>query len=134
MTVRKVGTIAGVIKGYRWMVKQNWNIVDRYRNTTGEDMPMDETITNFADQVIDLAERVIIEHAGQGQYINGQVVYHIPLQKPTVIFPLSDLAEQVTHLRSEMKSEIQSTVVNQDNEQKLAFARIKAANQDGARK
>jgi len=26
------GTIIGVIKGYRWMMKQNWKIVDRYHN------------------------------------------------------------------------------------------------------
>ncbi len=53
------GTIIGVIKGYRWMMTQNWNIIDRYRNTTRDDMPMDETITSFADRLIDLAERVI---------------------------------------------------------------------------
>jgi len=26
------GTIIGLVKGYRWMMKQNWKIVDRYHN------------------------------------------------------------------------------------------------------
>lgn len=33
------GTIVGVIKGYRWMLSQGWQIVDRYRNTKRENMP-----------------------------------------------------------------------------------------------
>ena len=40
------GTIVGVIKGYRWITKQDWTIVDRYRNTTRDGMPTDETITS----------------------------------------------------------------------------------------
>ncbi len=33
------GTIVGVMKGYRWMLAQGWQIVDRYKNTTRENMP-----------------------------------------------------------------------------------------------
>ena len=45
------GTILGVMKGYRWMLAQGWPIVDRYKNTTRENMPADETITSFADRL-----------------------------------------------------------------------------------
>ena len=58
------GTIVGVMKGYRWMLAQGWPIVDRYKNTTRENMPSDETITSFADRLVDLAERVIVEQGG----------------------------------------------------------------------
>jgi hypothetical protein len=139
------GTIIGVIKGYRWMMKQNWKIVDRYHNTTREDMPMDETISSFADRIIDLAEKVITEQGGRRQNIDGQIVYHIHLEKPTNIFPLSNLAEQIASLQFEMKSAIETTIANEsrpsktgrdesspsegrdeNDDQKLAFAAYSA--------
>ena len=120
------GTIVGVIMGYRWMMKQNWNIVDRYRNTTRDDMPMDETITSFADRLIDLAEKVITERTGQRQNINGQITYHILLEKPANILPLVDLDRQVTQLRSKMKSKIERIVTTQSDDQELAFAAYSA--------
>jgi len=142
------GTIIGVIKGYRWMMKQNWKIVDRYHNTTREDMPMDETISSFADRIIDLAEKVITEQGGQRQNINadirlgrtsyrrGQIVYHIRLEKPTNIVPLSKLAGQIARLQIEMKSAIETTIANEsrpsktgqdeNDNRKLAFAAYSA--------
>lgn len=116
------GTIIGVIKGYRWIMSQGWQIVDRYQNTTRDDMPMDETITSFADRLIDLAERVIVEKGGQKEIINGQHVYRIRLEKPANILPLTDIAEETGQLRSKMKSEIEQVIVSGDDEQKLAFA------------
>jgi ADP-ribosylglycohydrolase len=116
------GTIIGVIKGYRWMMSQGWQIVDRYRNTTRDDMPMDETITSFADRLIDLASQVIIENGGQKEIIKGQLVYRIRLEKPANILPLADFAEEAGRLRSKMKSEIEATIINGENDQKLAFA------------
>jgi len=130
------GSIIGVIKGYRWMMKQNWKIVDRYHNTTREDMPMDETISSFADRIIDLAEKVMTEQGGRRQNINGQIVYHIRLEKPTNIVPLSNLAEQTARLQLEMKSAIETTIANEsrpsntgrneNDDRKLAFAAYSA--------
>ena len=120
------GTIVGVIKGYRWMMKQNWNIVDRYRNTTRDDMPADETITSFADRLIDLAERVITERAGQRRHINGQIVYRIPVEKPANVLPLADYDHQVALLRSKLQSQIERAVTTQSDEQQLAFAAYSA--------
>jgi hypothetical protein len=116
------GTIIGVTKGYRWMMSQGWQIVDRYRNTTRDEMPMDETITSFADRLIGLAERVIIEKGGQKETINGQLVYRIRLEKPTNILPLADFAVEAERLRSKMKSEIEEAIVEGSDSQKLAFA------------
>ena len=116
------GTIIGVIKGYRWMMTQNWNIIDRYRNTTRDDMPMDETITSFADRLIALAERVIIDKGGQKLNVNGRNVYRIRLEKPANVVPLPDFAQQVAGLQSKMKSKIETAIVDGADDQKLALA------------
>ena len=116
------GTIIGVIKGYRWMMSQGWQIVDRYRNTTRDDMPMDETITSFADRLIDLAGQVITEKGGQKEAVNGQLIYRIHLEKPANILPLADFTEQAGRLRSKMKSEIEQAIISGSDDQKLAFA------------
>jgi len=116
------GTIIGVAKGYRWMMSQGWQIVDRYRNTTRDDMPMDETITSFADRLIDLAERVIIANGGRRETINGQLIYHIRRQKATNVVPMTYFNEQAGQLRSKMKSEIEGTIIGGDDDRKLAFA------------
>jgi hypothetical protein len=116
------GTIIGVVKGYRWMMSKGWRIVDRYRNTTRDDMPMDETITSFADRLIDLAEKVIIEKGGQKEIVNSQIVYRIRLEKPANILPLADFAEEAGRLRSKMKSEIEGIIISGDDNEKLACA------------
>jgi len=120
------GTIVGVIKGYRWMMKQNWNIVDRYRNTTRDDMPMNETITSFADRLIDLAEKVIIEQGGRRQNVNGQISYLIHLEEPAITLPLANFENESAKLRSEMKSKIENTIINKDGTQELALAAYSA--------
>jgi hypothetical protein len=116
------GTIVGVVKGYRWMMSQGWQIVDRYQNTTRDDMPMDETITSFADRLIDLAEKVIIENGGQKETIKGQLVYRIRPEKPENILPLADFDQEAGRLRSKMKSEIEQAIIGESEDQKLAFA------------
>jgi hypothetical protein len=120
------GTIIGVIKGYRWMMQQNWKIIDRYHNTTRDNMPMDETITTFADRIIDLAERVITENGGQRKIISGQIVYHINTEKPKNIVPLPNLADQIARLKKDSKSKIIKTILNESDTQKLAFAAYSA--------
>ena len=55
-TAATAGTIMGVVKGHKWMMSQGWKIVDRYKNTKRENMPDNETITSFADRIIELSE------------------------------------------------------------------------------
>ncbi|KPL09074.1 MAG: hypothetical protein AMS26_23335, partial [Bacteroides sp. SM23_62] len=38
------GTILGVMKGRKWIMEQDWEIIDRYDNATRDGMPEDETI------------------------------------------------------------------------------------------
>jgi hypothetical protein len=106
------GTIVGVIRGYRWMMAQDWQIVDRYTNTTREEMPEDETITSFADRLSELAERVITERGGERVVVNGRVVYRIRSEKPANIEPLPNPAEQVINMRTKMKSEIEAGIAS----------------------
>jgi len=70
-TAATAGTIIGVTQGYRWMLAQGWQIVDRYENTTRDNMPSDETITSFADRIVDLAEIVIAENGGKRVLAKG---------------------------------------------------------------
>ena len=99
-TAATAGTIIGVTKGYRWMLAQNWQIVDRYRNTTRENMPEDETITSFADRLIDLAETVITDQGGQRAVVDGRVVYRIEREGSACVAPLPRLAKQTGEMRA----------------------------------
>lgn len=116
------GTLVGVMKGYRWMLSQGWQIVDRYRNTKRENMPDDETITSFADRLIDLAEKVVVEYGGQTLVIEGKPVYRIRTEKPASIQPLPDVSQQGTQMRAEMGREIEQGIARGKSEQELARA------------
>src|SRR5690606_14484146 len=78
-----VGTIVGVMTGYRRMMNHNdpyrpdWQIVDRYRNVTRDNMPLDETITGFADRVIELFEMVNEANGGKSVVRNDVSGYQI---------------------------------------------------------
>lgn len=119
-TAATAGTIVGVIKGYRWMLSQGWQIVDRYRNTKRENMPNDETITSFADRIIDLAEKVIIEQGGERVIIEGQPVYRIPQEKPANIERLPDVEKQIADLKKQMGPELERVITQGGSSQNLA--------------
>jgi len=116
------GTILGVIKGYRWMLAQGWQIVDHYKNTTRENMPADETITSFADRLVDLAERVILEQHGERTAENGRIVYRIPVQKPACIHRMEKADEQTIALREGLLAEISLVITHSTSQQRLARA------------
>jgi hypothetical protein len=116
------GTIVGVIRGYRWMMSQGWAIVDRYRNTTRDNMPMDETITSFADRLVDLAEVVIVREGGDRMRLGGKIVYRIQPQFPAVVHPLEDLAQHRSRLQSAMADGVRRTILSRADEQQLAKA------------
>jgi hypothetical protein len=115
-TAATAGTIIGVIKGYRWMLAQGWKIVDRYRNTTRDNMPEDETITSFADRLIDLAERVIVEQGGERVRAGGEPRYRIARQEPRNLLPLARLDEQGEELRRTLRAEIEAGVAGEAGE------------------
>jgi hypothetical protein len=89
-----LGTIMGAVYGYRKMLSQGWQIVDRYKNTKRDNMPMDETLTSFADRVVELFEMVNQENGGS-KYVSDKVmVYNIPVEKPASVIKLFSPEEQ----------------------------------------
>lgn len=121
-TAATAGTIIGVTTGYRRMMSQGWQIVDRYKNTTRDEMPEDETITSFSDRLVDLAEKVIRENGGQREFANGEPMYRIVLQQPRCVMPLPSVEEQSANMRSTLSSEIEEGIVNGANPQEHARA------------
>jgi hypothetical protein len=116
------GTIVGVISGRRWMQQQDWRIKDVYRNTTRPGMPEDETITGFADRIIEIAGRVIIENGGQKSFRDGKIIYRIRSQEPANIEPLPDPNAQTATLRSKLGPQILSGLAPDASTQQQARA------------
>jgi hypothetical protein len=101
------GTIVGVIHGRKWMNEQGWDIADVYRNTTRDEMPMDETISSLEDTVINCARIAIVEHGGAVPSLDGQGVYRIRLESPGVVYPLATPAQQLTLARESLLPELE---------------------------
>lgn len=123
-TAATSGTIIGVTKGYRWMMAQGWQIVDRYKNTTRDNMPMDETITSFADRLIDLSEKVILDHGGQRIRKEGQIVYLIPQESPANVAPFYENMHLRDQMVSELESDIQKDILSKNAKNKARGAYI----------
>lgn len=121
-TAATAATIVGVMKGYRWMMAQNWQIVDRYHNTTRDNMPMDETITGFADRLFELAERVIFENGGKRVYEDGKPYLLIPKESPKPIHSLQTIAEQTEQLLIEHKEKIENGILRSSGTKEQARA------------
>jgi hypothetical protein len=117
-----VGTIIGVIKGYRDMLnhndpeKEQWQIVDRYSNTRRNNMPMNETITSFADRIVDVFEMINESNGGKKAVVNNTVVYQIPVEKPALVRPLFSVAEQTENLKKELGDQIKEDILRGDRE------------------
>jgi hypothetical protein len=116
------GTILGVMKGYRWMLSQGWQIVDRYKNTTRENMPTDETITSFADRLTDVAEKVILEQDGQRLTKDGRIVYRIHGEKPKCVQRMESTDAQTATLRDKLRGEIEDGILRPASRQQSARA------------
>lgn len=106
------GTVVGVMRGYRWIMSRGYPVVDRYKNTTRDDMPDDETITSFADRVIDLAEKVIREQGGERAVVAGRPVYRVRAERPGNVQPLSDADRQSAEMKSALQSQIAASLVS----------------------
>lgn len=122
-----VGTILGVIRGYRSMMSHNnpyepeWLIVDRYRNVTRDNMPMDETITGFADRVVELFEMINHDNGGTKLWHDSVMVYRIPMEQPAPVRPMNNTAEQRSLLSSELKETISTDLLSGER-QRMARA------------
>ena len=116
------GTIVGVIRGCRWMQNQGWEIKDLYRNTTRLEMPENETVTVFADRIIEIADRVITENGGQKFVHDGKTIYRIHPQKPANIERLPNRDRQVTILRAKLNPQILAGLADDASVQQQARA------------
>jgi hypothetical protein len=107
-----VGTIIGVIYGYRKMMNHNdgynpeWLIVDRYKNTTRDGMPMDETITSFSDRIVEIFEMVNENNGGSRTVADNKPVYIIPIEQPAPVIKLTSFVEQKQLLQKDWEQQI----------------------------
>ena len=111
-------TIVGVLKGRRWMNDQHWNIKDVYRNTTRDDMPMDETLTGFENTLIEAARITIKKNGGEiplpikegkgeGSSPNEKRIYRIRIEQPANVEPLATQAAQLANLRKHFAPQLE---------------------------
>ncbi|MNX91419.1 ADP-ribosylglycohydrolase [compost metagenome] len=101
-----LGTLMGTIYGQRRILNEGWQLVDRYKNTSRDNMPNDETITSFADRVVDVFEMINQENGGSKTIVNKTVVYHIQSEKPTSVYKLLNLDEEKLRLKNELEKHI----------------------------
>ncbi|MBS1877503.1 MAG: ADP-ribosylglycohydrolase family protein [Acidobacteria bacterium] len=114
------GTILGVMKGYKALKSQGWDIKDLYRNTSRDNMPDGETITSYSDRMVALARLNIAEHGGALTTLKGQTVYRIKTETAANVEPLADPKKQYTALRAELKRSIAKSVASGVNAQERA--------------
>jgi len=117
-----VGAILGVVYGYRKMMAEGWQIVDRYKNTTRDNMPMDETITGFADRLVELFEMVNENNGGKKLVINQTLVYEIPAEQPAPLIRVTSLENQRQQLKTEFETTILHHLLNGNREEKARAA------------
>jgi hypothetical protein len=107
-------TIVGVMKGRRWMNGQGWNIKDVYRNTTRDDMPMNETLTGLENLAIEAARTTIEKNGGEvplpiregqgeGSSESKRRIYRIRTESSANIESLATTADQVARLRKQFE-------------------------------
>ena len=116
------GAILGVLKGNKSLMAQGWDIKDKFRNTSRDDVPEDETITSYGDRLLAVAERNIIQRGGSKATSNGKPVYRIPVEKPANVELLPDLRKQHAALQSQFRGEIEKGVAAGANSQEKARA------------
>ena len=107
-----MGTIIGTQMGYKEMMSQGWIIVDRYKNTTRDGMPLNETITSFADRIISNMEQMIIEKGGKRIKRDGKYYFLIPKEDPANVQELPELKDQIVSLAKVFKPEIENGINN----------------------
>jgi hypothetical protein len=113
-------TILGVIRGKKWMDRQNWNIRDVYRNTTRDAMPEDETISRFTDKLVAAARRVILETGGVRVTTDGHDAWRIKLEPPRNVEELSRPPYRLDELKPELLPMIDKGLSGSTQEQARA--------------
>jgi hypothetical protein len=100
-------TILGVVKGRAWMDAQGWIVKDVYRNTTRDGMPADETLTGYADKIIVLARKAILDGGGSETTVDGRPAYRVCWESPATLEPLPAPLDRLPELRAELEPTLQ---------------------------
>jgi hypothetical protein len=93
------GAILGVLKGRRWMGDQGWNIVDTYRNTTRDNLPNEQPLTELENTLIECARIVVQEQGGELATVDGNRVYRIRCELPANVEALARSNARLKQLR-----------------------------------
>jgi hypothetical protein len=117
-----VGTILGVVYGHRKMMHEGWQIVDLYKNTTRDNMPGDETITSFADRIVELFEMANEQNGGKKIIAGQKLVYEIPAEIPAPVIWIKSLEIQKQLLKAEFEKAVIDGILNGDREAKARAA------------
>lgn len=127
-----LGTLMGTIYGHRRILNEGWQLMDRYKNTTRDNMPMDETITSFADRVVDVFEMINQENGGNKTVLNNVVVYNILSEKPASVYQLLTLDEEKLRLKNDVEKDMVSNLLS-GKKQEMARAAYLAVSLDLAK-
>lgn len=127
-----LGTLLGTMYGHRRIMNEGWQIVDRYKNTKRDNMPMDETIISFSDRIIDLFEMVNQENGGSKSVVNNVVVYNIPGEKPASVYKLLTYDEELVTLKANVEKNIVANLLS-GKKQEMARAAYLAVSLDMAK-
>jgi hypothetical protein len=83
------GTVVGVRRGFRHIAAlPQFKMPDRYVNKTRPQLPAESSVSQQAETLLRVAERVILDQGGQRITIAGQPGYRIRLQPPRLLEPL----------------------------------------------
>jgi hypothetical protein len=132
-TAATAGTLIGLIKGRKWMDGQGWQVKDLYANTTREKLPSDETISGYADRVVRLTKRIILENGGRVERRgDGGEVYIVKTQAPAVVERLPTTLERTEELRAALLPQIEKDLAG-DDQARARAAYLAIALGEGAR-
>jgi hypothetical protein len=112
------GTIIGVTWGAQRMYDAGWTIKDVYRNIQPKNnrpgrpgMPMDETISRFADRMVALGTLALEQIGGTIETNGGENVWNIPAEAPANILPISNPVERMDDLHKTLLPDIERNLI-----------------------
>lgn len=87
------GAVVGVRLGFRRIAAlPQFRMPDRYVNKTRPQLPAECTVSEQAETLLRVAERVILVNGGESITIAGQSGYRVRLQQPRLVEPLPERA------------------------------------------
>lgn len=85
------GTIVGARTGFKRIAAlPQFKMPDRYVNKTRPQLPAEGKVSEQAETLLRVAERVILAHGGEKITVAGQPGYRVKLQPPRLVEPLPE--------------------------------------------